>query len=276
MGELSIGDVASRTGVGEGTLRMWEQRHGFPIPERMPSGHRRYSEEQLELVREVVSLRRAGLSLPAAIARVQHSLEQPGVSIFATLRARRQELQPLLLAKPVVLALSHAIEDEVLARAGRAVLFASFQRVRFYRRARPRWRELARAAELTVVFADFRRRRSRPGEPAEVPLEPGSALEREWAIVCDGEGSSACLVGREPPFSSVQQRSSERAFEVVWSVEPAVVRDAARICAALAARSLGPLPQVVAERLRAEPVAAADQQLRLAAAIANRALSYVG
>ena len=38
--ELSIGDVAAETGVGESTLRMWEARYSFPTPKRLPSGHR--------------------------------------------------------------------------------------------------------------------------------------------------------------------------------------------------------------------------------------------
>ena len=59
---LSISDVVERTGVAEGTLRMWERRHGFPVPERLPSGHRRYSDDQVESVLRVVAGRSAGLS----------------------------------------------------------------------------------------------------------------------------------------------------------------------------------------------------------------------
>lgn len=50
---LSIGDLARATGVAEDTLRAWERRHGRPSPVRLPSGHRRYGEEQLRLVRLV-------------------------------------------------------------------------------------------------------------------------------------------------------------------------------------------------------------------------------
>ena len=57
---MSISDVVERTGVAEGTLRMWERRHGFPVPERLPSGHRRYSEEQVELVLRVLAARASG------------------------------------------------------------------------------------------------------------------------------------------------------------------------------------------------------------------------
>ena len=39
---LSIGDVAERTGLAAGTIRMWEQRYGAPTPRRLPSGYRVY------------------------------------------------------------------------------------------------------------------------------------------------------------------------------------------------------------------------------------------
>ena len=37
-GVYGIGDVVERTGVAEGTLRMWERRYGFPKPARLASG----------------------------------------------------------------------------------------------------------------------------------------------------------------------------------------------------------------------------------------------
>jgi DICT domain-containing protein len=272
MPDLSIGDVVARTGLSEGTLRMWERRHGFPIPERTTHGHRRYDEEQVRRIREVVRARGAGLSLGAAIERAQRE-DDRDASIFAALRHRHPELAPLRLRHPAMVALSHAIEDEVLARAERGVLFASFQQKRFYRRAEPRWRQLAEGARLAIVFADFERLR-KSSRPVEMPL-PEDALAREWAIVCDADTSAACLAGREPPSSDADQPSARRMFEAVWSVEPQIVRDAARICAAFAARTIGGLPQEATIRLEEQPAALADTQVRLAAAIANRALSYL-
>ena len=57
---LTIGELAERTGVQPGTLRMWESRHGFPRAERLPSGHRRYPEGEVERVLEVVRARDGG------------------------------------------------------------------------------------------------------------------------------------------------------------------------------------------------------------------------
>ncbi|HEY2317872.1 MAG TPA: MerR family transcriptional regulator, partial [Solirubrobacteraceae bacterium] len=74
---LSIGQVAAQTGVAEGTLRMWEARHGFPTPQRLASGHRRYSADDLERVVSVARARAAGLSLEAAIARARRLDTEP-------------------------------------------------------------------------------------------------------------------------------------------------------------------------------------------------------
>ena len=56
---------------------MWERRHGFPEPERLPKGHRRYSKRDIELVRRVASERAAGVSLPLAIERATRDIESP-------------------------------------------------------------------------------------------------------------------------------------------------------------------------------------------------------
>ncbi len=65
---ISIGELAARTGVTAGTLRMWESRHGFPRPTRRVSGHRRYTERDCVVVGEVARLRAGGASVPTAIA----------------------------------------------------------------------------------------------------------------------------------------------------------------------------------------------------------------
>src|SRR6476659_2680948 len=67
---LTIGDLSERTGVATATLRMWESRHGFPRPQRLESGHRRYAETDVGLVRQVLRGRDAGARLEVAIAGV--------------------------------------------------------------------------------------------------------------------------------------------------------------------------------------------------------------
>ncbi len=52
-GLLSIGGLADATGISPDTLRMWERRYGRPTPVRLPSGHRRYTSDQVRWLRRV-------------------------------------------------------------------------------------------------------------------------------------------------------------------------------------------------------------------------------
>ncbi len=274
MNDLTISQFVERTGVLEGTLRMWERRYGFPTPRRLPSGHRRYSEDDIELVRRVASERAGGMSLAAAIARVTSSDAIAPSSVFAALRRRRPDLEPRTLRKPMLIALSHAIEDESLSRAERPLLFGSFQTRRFYRQAQARWRDLSRGAELAVAFADFDRVRTPRDGPAEIPVDRSHPFAREWAVVCCAADHAVCLAAWEPP-AIVPRLPRERILESIWSVEPDVVWEAARICAAIAAAKRPALIDPARARLESDPGPPTPQQLRLATAITNRLLSYL-
>ena len=269
MGGLTIGQLAERTGVQPGTLRMWESRHGFPRAERLPSGHRRYAEDDVERVLEVVRARDAGLSLPAAVERLRAAGEpEPETSIYAGLRRRRPDLHPYPIPKRLLVAVSHAIEDECSAHGSRAVLVGAFQRESFYRAAEPRWREFARSAELALALADFAAPAAPTGAPFEVPIGRDHPLASEWAIVCDAPGFSACLAGRE------RHVTGERVFEVLWSVEPQVVRDAVRIGLDLAIARMPELAERVPERL-SRPPDSDRGAVANATAVTNRILAYV-
>jgi MerR family transcriptional regulator, light-induced transcriptional regulator len=271
---LAIRELVARTGVEQGTLRMRERRHGFPVPERLASGHRRYSERDAELVAQVLRERAAGVSLAAAIARVRETGASAEPSIFARLRRRLPALQPIVVRKPVLLALTHAIEDESCAQAERPLLFGSFQRERFYRQSQRRWRDFARTAEVAAVFADFERARLPGRGPAELPIDRSGPLTREWAVVCEAPGHAVCLAGLELPAPR-RRGDGAREFEVIWSVEPDVVRAATQVCVGLA-RLASP---ALADRLpepSSVPAPAADRQLRLAAAITARTLGRLG
>ena len=89
---LAIKDVAERTGLAAGTIRMWEQRYGVPVPRRAPSGYRMYSDEDVDLLRRAVAFRERGLSVPAALERARGfgsptdrplAIEQPAPALTA-------------------------------------------------------------------------------------------------------------------------------------------------------------------------------------------------
>lgn len=52
----SIGQAADATGISSETLRIWERRYGKPEPIRRPSGHRRYTREQVIWLRQIGEL----------------------------------------------------------------------------------------------------------------------------------------------------------------------------------------------------------------------------
>ncbi|MDA9860297.1 MerR family transcriptional regulator [Planctomycetota bacterium] len=60
-GLYSIGDVSSITGLSPHTIRVWEKRYGNPLPERLPSGHRRYSRASVNLLQAAAELVSYGL-----------------------------------------------------------------------------------------------------------------------------------------------------------------------------------------------------------------------
>ena len=271
---LTIREVAERTGIGQPTLRMWEQRYGFPEPRRLPSGHRRYSEEDVECLVQVDEARRSGMSLPGAIDRARRAATEPEASIYAGLRRRRPELDAYLLPKRSLIAMSHAIEDECTARAERPLLFGSFQRERYYRMAEQRWRELARTAELAVVFADFPSKRTPEEGPAELPIDRSDPFGREWSLVCEAPDYSACLAAWERPGQQ-ETRDMDRTFETVWCVEAGVVRDALHLAVGLARRSSPELVEEFDERLEGPP-SRNHNEMRLASDLTSRMVAYLG
>ncbi|MBN9621749.1 MAG: MerR family transcriptional regulator [Actinobacteria bacterium] len=268
---LAIGDVVAATGVGEATLRAWERRFGFPSPRREPSGHRRYSRDDIERIRSVVRERNRGLSLTVAIERVTAEPSGPP-SLFAPLRERRPDLLPVSIRKPQMLHLSRAVEEESAARSERALMIGAFQRPEFYRASEQRWRRLARGAGLTFVLAAFAEARSPADAPVEVPISTTEPVADEWAVICLAPGYSACLIGWET-VGAAGLADRERAFDALLSVEPAVVREVAGAAVAIAAAnepSVGDRARAYLERI---PDSSQRSQLRLAGAIPARAFA---
>lgn len=233
---LSIGDLAERTGLGAATLRMWESRHGFPVPHRLESGHRRYRDEDVDAILAVLRHKDAGTRLELAIANAMADAEPAAPSIYAFLRRRHPGLGVHRLKKSTLIALSWAIEDEFCAKADRAAIYASFQRERYFRSARPRWTELARVARKATVFAAFTESDLK-ARPVQIALSVDAPMRREWAVVCDSRELPVVLAAWELPGQD-DVPEPQRLFEAMWSVDGKAVHDAARVCEAVARQHL--------------------------------------
>ena len=260
---LSIGDLADRTGVSPATLRMWETRHGFPRPQRLDSGHRRYSEDDVSTIERVVQHKDAGTRLEQAIRRAMADAQPAAPSVYAYLRRRHPALGVHRLKKTTLLALSWAIEDEFCAKADHASIYGSFQQERYYRKAQPRWAELARVARSATALADFSAD-DRDAAPVEVGLAADAPMRREWAVVCDAPDLPVVLTAWELP-GQTDVRDRDRLFESMWTVDPRAVHDAARVCASVA--------RVEAPPATNPPGSVADPQA--VTHLFNRMVSYV-
>lgn len=85
-GKLSIGALSRATGISIETLRTWERRYGFPVPERKPSGHRVYPLSSVPRLRRIAE----------ALGRGHRAAEVVGAS--------EGDLTELLRATPVATA----------------------------------------------------------------------------------------------------------------------------------------------------------------------------
>ena len=76
---LSIAAVERDTGLSKDTLRVWERRYGFPVPERDAIGERAYPLDQVEKLRIVKRLmdggHRPGRVVPMPFEALQHLSE---------------------------------------------------------------------------------------------------------------------------------------------------------------------------------------------------------
>lgn len=76
--EYSIAAVSKLTGVSCHALRVWERRYGFPVPHRSASGHRRYSREQVGILKRIAELIQQGQAIGELIADVREGRLGPG------------------------------------------------------------------------------------------------------------------------------------------------------------------------------------------------------
>lgn len=164
-------------------------------------------------------------------------------SVLEALLQRRPELRPQMYFKSSLTALSHAMEDQVLASTSeQPLIIASFQRERFYRQEAHRYERIASVTDQVYVLAAPETEFTNRSDGYEtVAFEPEDMLSQEWHLVVVGQQYTACLICREHHGSLDQPEEFEtskssplamdqvRRFDGVWTSDPATSYDAADI-----------------------------------------------
>lgn len=152
--------------------------------------------------------------------------------------------------KSSLTALSHAMEDRVLADFDAPLVIASFQKERFYRQEAHRYRRIAAKSEQVYVLAapetDFKHS---SGVYETVAFNSEDSLNHEWHLVVISKEYSCCLVCGEKTTILPNERVSSaidanRRFEGIWTFDPQVSIKAAEL---LLARILDYRPELASK-----------------------------
>lgn len=74
--------VAAETGVNAITLRAWERRYGLIVPKRTAKGHRLYTDQDIRMIKQVVTLLDRGIPISQAQAMLANG-DSPDASLEA-------------------------------------------------------------------------------------------------------------------------------------------------------------------------------------------------
>ncbi|HEY9844802.1 MAG TPA: DICT sensory domain-containing protein, partial [Candidatus Caenarcaniphilales bacterium] len=159
-------------------------------------------------------------------------------SLLKELLQAQPHLRTQMYFKSSLVALSHAMEDQVLAgQADQPLVIASFQRERYYRQEAHRYLRIAERTDQVYVLAapetDFR---SCSERYEMVAFDPTDGLSQEWHLVVVSKRYAVCLICQEHPapaesgagFPAVPMDQARR-FEGIWTFDRQVTCEAARL-----------------------------------------------
>jgi DICT domain-containing protein/signal transduction histidine kinase len=152
-------------------------------------------------------------------------------SVVEELLSAIPQLRPSLYFKTSLTALSHAMEDHVLAGAAKSLVIASFQQERFYLQEANRYLRIAELTDQVYVLSALGTSFvSRSDNYETIAFEPDDALIQEWHLVVLGDNYNACLICRErspEPPTDGSPLDQTRRFEGVWTQDRYVSQQAA-------------------------------------------------
>ena len=155
-------------------------------------------------------------------------------SVLAKLLEILPHLRSQIYFKTSLTALSHAMEDQVLAGTENPLTIACFQRERFYRQEAQRYRRIGQKSDQVYVLAVPETHfKNASGIHETVAFEPTDALCQEWHLVVVAQTYASCLVCREIPgmtnMPEIGDMDRVRRFEGIWTFDRRVSCEAAKV-----------------------------------------------
>lgn len=152
-------------------------------------------------------------------------------SVLEDLLNALPDLRSQIYFKPSLTALSHAMEDQVMAGRDRPLVIASFQRERFYRQEANRYLRISERTDQVYVLAAPETEFKNQSEHYEtIAFDPADALAQEWHLVVLGSDYASCLICKERQGASTESEmpaalglDQARRFEGVWTFDRQVV-----------------------------------------------------
>ncbi len=156
-------------------------------------------------------------------------------SVLGQLLESFPDWRPQMYFKSSLTALSHAMEDRVLAGSDAPLVIASFQRERFYRQEAHRYKRIAGKSDQVYVLAAPEAEFTNNSDIYEtVAFESTDSLAQEWHLVVIGNNYISCLICEEKSATAPHTKASlamdaSRRFEGIWTFDPHVSLKAADI-----------------------------------------------
>lgn len=141
-------------------------------------------------------------------------------SLLHTLQQEQPQLRSQIYFKSALTALSHALEDIVLAKDDRPLVLANFQQERYYQQEVQRYERIGQKTDQTYVLAAPERESGfavTSNLYEAIPLSPLEDLAQEWHLIILSSSYTACLVCREQPQPFTIDAA--RRFEGFWSFD---------------------------------------------------------
>ncbi len=222
---VSIGGLSEASGIAPATLRIWERRYARPVPVRLPSGHRRYTQDHVRWAKQVaealsrghkpsVVVRATNEELATLLAPAVVAAERPYGDLIALIRQHRgDQVIDLLDEECDRIGLRRLVTERVaplVTAIGRAWANGALQ-IRHEHEASEHLETLLRRRR-----ADVRPTATRPVVLlTTLPGEAHSLGVQMAACIATLEGAPVRVLGTSTPIEQIVAASKEMRADLV-------------------------------------------------------------